>query len=113
MQELESLLARGLTPVIAHIERFFPYQKDRKILDRLYSLPVLIQINAEALLNRRTRRLALKLLERDIAHLLGSDCHNMSTRPPNLEAGRRVIEEKLGSACLSKIDRLGKEISGF
>lgn len=113
IQEVEMLLDRGLTPVLAHIERFFPYQKDKKIFDELYSLPVLSQVNAEALVNWKTRRLVLKLFENNMAHLLGSDCHNISTRPPNLAMGRKIIEKKLGSPYLVQIDRLGSRLSGL
>lgn len=113
IQETEKLLDRGLTPIIAHIERFLPYQRDKKIFDELYSLPVLIQVNAETLINWKTRRLALKLFEHNTAHLLGSDCHNISTRPPNLALGRKIMEKKLGSSYLSRIDRLGEEIVGL
>lgn len=113
MQEVEKLTERGLTPVIAHVERFFPYQKGRKIFDELYSLPVLAQVNAEALLNWRTRRLALNLFGKNMAHLLGSDCHNVSTRPPNLAMGRKIIERKLGGPYLARIDRIGMEVSGL
>ena len=42
-----------------------------------------------------TRRLALDLLQ--LAHwpLLGSDCHNLTSRPPNLKEGRKVVMQKL------------------
>ena len=113
VEELEKFTARGLTPLLAHIERYFSCQKDRKIIAELYSLPVLGQVNAGALLSWRTRRLALKLFVHDMAHLLGSDCHNVSSRSPNLARGRSVIEERLGSSCLFQIDRLGKEVFGL
>ncbi|HIQ75220.1 MAG TPA: capsular polysaccharide biosynthesis protein [Candidatus Cottocaccamicrobium excrementipullorum] len=113
IEEVEQLLARGITPLLAHIERFIPYQKDRRMIRRLYSLPILAQVNGGALLNWRTRRLALRLFSQGMAHLLGSDCHNLTTRPPNLAEGRNMIEKKLGRRCLSQIDRLGREISGL
>lgn len=110
IREVEKLLDRGLTPVIAHMERFYPYQKDKHIIDELYALPVLVQINAEALLIWRTKRLALKLFREGKAQLLGSDCHNLLSRPPNLTAGRNIIERKLGVSYLERMDRLGKEV---
>lgn len=109
LQEVEKLIDRGVRPVIAHVERFYPYQKDKRVMEELYSLPVLVQVNAEALLSWSTRRLALKLFREGVAHLLGSDCHNTSSRPPNLAAGRKIIEKKLGAQYLPQIDRLGEE----
>lgn len=110
IREVEKLLDRGLTPVIAHMERFYPYQKDKRIIDELYALPVLVQVNAESLLNWRTKRLALKLFREGKTQLLGSDCHNLLSRPPNLTAGRNVIEKKLGVPYLERMDRLGEEM---
>lgn len=110
IREIENLLDRGLKPVMAHIERFYPYQRDKRIFDELYSLPVFVQLNAESLLNWRTSRLALKLLKEGKAHLLGSDCHNVTSRPPNLAEGRNIIEKKLGNPRLVQIDRLGEEV---
>ena len=107
--EVERLTVRGLKPVIAHIERFYSCQKRKSVLEDLYSLPVLIQINAGALLNRRTRRLALKLFQKGKAHLLGSDCHNSNSRPPNLGAGRKILERP-GDPYLFIIDQLGEEV---
>lgn len=109
IQEVKRLVDRGLTPVMAHIERFYPYQKDKRIFDELYALPILVQVNAQALLSRRSRRLSLKLFQDGNAHLLGSDCHNTLFRPPNLASGREMIAKKLGSQYLTKIDRLGGE----
>ena len=46
----------------------------------------------------------------DEAHLLGSDCHSLHRRPPNLGQGREVIRKKLGQAALDQIDRAGEQI---
>lgn len=112
LREVERLAERGIRPIIAHIERFYHFQKDEKILMELFALPVLIQVNAEALLNWRTRRPGLKLFSEGKAHLLGSDCHNLRSRPPNLEAGRKVIEKKLGEEFVKRMDRLGEKLLG-
>lgn len=107
--EIERLTARGLKPIIAHIERFYPYQKDRRVLEKVYSLPVLVQVNAEALLSWKTRRLALKLFREGKAQLLASDCHNVSVRPPNLAAAREVLGKKLGQEWLERVEWMGRE----
>lgn len=112
LQEIERLLARGLTPVLAHIERFYAYQKNRRMLDAVYSLPVLVQVNAESLLNWRTKHLAFDLFRKGNADLLGSDCHNTTSRPPNLAGGRRAMEKRLGTQYLLQMDRLGEEALG-
>ena len=110
LYEIERLLNGGITPVIAHLERFYQFQKDKKIIPALLDFPVLIQINAECLLHWRQCRQAVKLFKGGQAHLLGSDCHNLVNRPQNLLAGREVLEKKLGQQCLSQIDELGASL---
>lgn len=46
----------------------------------------------------------------DYEVILGSDCHNMKTRLPNLQEGRNVIACKLGAQYLQEIDALGERI---
>lgn len=107
LQEVDSLLRRGYSVILAHPERFLP--AERKAMSALLDLPVLVQINGGSLLNRRTRRKAVKLLGRGDA-LLGSDCHNLTDRPVNLQAGRNAAAELLGADFLARLDQLGDQL---
>ena len=64
-----------------------------------------MQINAGSLLSGRHVRRWLEMFRKGKAHLLGSDCHNTDTRPPNLDRGRDVIRKKLGEDVLHTVDR--------
>lgn len=103
-------IIRGYQVILAHLERFLPLQKNRDILERILMLPVLVQLNAECLLPLFKRKPYLELLRRGEAHLLGSDCHNLESRPPELGAGRDIIERKLGEPVLHRIDQLGSRL---
>lgn len=104
LRELEKLHDRqGLTPVIAHLERYLGPLKNRHVPDALEQLPVLVQANAEAFLQPSTARRMLRLLEKGRIHLLGSDCHNLTTRRPNLGEAAARIRERLGKAALERI----------
>ena len=46
---------RKLTLIIAHIERYYPFQKDKKYWEAVFDLPVYTQINTESFLSWRTR----------------------------------------------------------
>ena len=74
---------KGVTVVLAHIERYFQFQNSPAI-NRLLASGVLMQANAAFLLQRNTRKKALQMLENGQIHCLGSDCHNMTLRPPCL-----------------------------
>ena len=73
----------------------------------LLELPVCVQLNAECLLNWRQKQSAIKMFRNGEAQVLGSDCHNVTNRVPNLKKGRDVLEKKLGNDILYEIDDLG------
>lgn len=92
----------GFDVVLVHPERLTTGRNNRHWLERLYDLPM--QVNAGALSRWRTRRAALDILENTATPLLGSDCHNLSSRAPNLREGRNVVSRKLGSEFLAQMD---------
>lgn len=105
-RDLEQIyLQLGLTPVIAHIDRYIRPWHTYGIVKRLEQLPVLVQANAEFFLDKSTANMALKMLRRGQIHLLGSDCHNLDDRAPNLGAARQRIAEKLGDEALAWLAR--------
>ncbi|MBQ7145868.1 MAG: capsular polysaccharide biosynthesis protein [Lachnospiraceae bacterium] len=110
IQELDRLLHEGFRLMLAHLERYLGFQKDKGILEAIYERPIFVQLNAESLLGFWNGQKALKLFKEGRAHLLGSDCHNLTSRPPNLAEGRAVIEKKLGRGKLAEIDKLGERL---
>lgn len=105
-RELERIWSyRGLTPIIAHIDRYIRPFRTYQIPQRLSCLPVLVQANGDFFLRRATAHMALQLLQKDQIHLLGSDCHNLTSRKPNLGPAIQCIERKLGKKAISRIQR--------
>lgn len=100
---------RGIIPVIAHIERYLQLQKQEQ-LDRLLQQDVLIQMNASMLLSWHSRGKAKRLLQKGIVHLLGSDCHNMQTRVPNMGPALDYLEKNRMDSTIHQIASLSVEI---
>ena len=94
-------LGREFTILLAHIERYYA-QQPRQVWDRLLDLDVLMQANADYFLQQdsifrfRNRNSAVKLLREGRIHLLGTDTHNLTSRPPRMKEARDVIREELG-----------------
>ena len=86
---------KGITPILAHLERYLQFQK-KKVLLEVLQQGVLVQMNAEAVLERKTRRTAMKLLKTGTVQLLGSDCHNLTTRSPNLGEAVKQLQQVRG-----------------
>lgn len=102
--ELEAIWTRwGVRPIIAHIDRYIAPFHTHRIPERLEQLPVLVQANGDFFLDRSTASLAMKLLRRDQIHFLGSDCHDMDSRKPNLGPAIEKIRKKLGQEALERI----------
>lgn len=93
----------NLIPVIAHIERYPAVKKSKKILRRLIEIGCLLQMNAEAILNKKHRRLGEFYIKHGFIDVIASDCHNMKLRPPNLAAAHAIIVQRLGLAHLDKL----------
>lgn len=110
LNEIELFLRRRDHVIIAHLDRYFALQKDKDIIPALLDMPVIVQINASALSKISGRSRLLKLFKNKQAHLLGSDCHNLDSRPQNLATGRQVIEKKIGTGTLKRIDRLSEKL---
>jgi len=103
-RELEDIWhRRGITPVVAHIDRYIRPFRTYQIPERLARMPVLVQANAGFFLDKRTRRMALRLLRSDRIQLLGSDCHNLTNRPPNLGEAVKIIEKHLGQPAILQL----------
>ena len=71
-------------PVIAHVDRFMRYLRDDSLMDRVLQRDMRVQVNAEYFLNPETVEEAIENLCGDKIHLIGSDCHNLDSRAPNM-----------------------------
>ena len=102
--ELENITRKqGLIPIIAHVDRYIRPLKTFGIPRRLEEMQLPVQANASFFLQNSTARMAMKMLRQDRIHLLGSDCHNMDSRRPNLGQAVELIGRKLGTEALRQI----------
>ena len=104
INEILSLNEReDCTIVLAHIERYLSFQK-QNVLNELLENRVKIQANAEYFLRWKTRHQAIEMLRHGMIHFLGSDCHNMNSRPPHIGEAMAYIRKKLGSEAIEWFD---------
>lgn len=85
----------GLKVVIAHLDRYLRLQRRTANIDYVCN-NFLIQVNADYFINRGSQRKALKLFKENRVDFIGSDCHNLTSRPPNLGAAYQTLEKKCG-----------------
>lgn len=95
----------GVTPVLAHIERFFSYQKNLDWIYEFKNAGILMQMNAEYILGAFSSRKAIKLIKNRAVDFLGSDTHNLTERKPNLGPAIEKIAKKAGEEYLDRFFR--------
>lgn len=79
-------------PVIAHVDRYMRMLKDKHLLNRVLERNLLVQVNASWFLDPGTVKSAVRSLKQGKIHLIGSDCHNLLSRSPNLGQARQQAE---------------------
>lgn len=97
----------GMTPVLAHIDRYRRQLKE--CFPALQDCGVLFQCNAEPFLSVFHRRWALQHLERGSIHFLGTDAHNLTSRPPRLKEAYEVIRQRSGTDTLDLLDSFARQ----
>ncbi|MGL5417356.1 MAG: tyrosine-protein phosphatase [Clostridium sp.] len=93
---LYELRLKGITPIIAHPERYKYVQRNRSILNRFIEEGCLFQLNVGSILGRHgeeTKKCAEILLKNKIYSFIGSDTHDLNLRKPGLKKGLEVIKE--------------------
>lgn len=100
VRELLELSSSGeFTIMLAHIERYFSLQ-NASVWQRLYDSGILMQSNASFFNDFFKKKKAINLLKSEKIHFIGSDCHNMTSRPPELQKAYDYITKKLGEEFL-------------
>lgn len=103
-QELVDIYERyGIWPVVAHLDRYIRPMKTFGIPERLDDMPVYVQANAASFLKFPMRRTMMRLLQRGQIHLLGSDCHDLTDRKPDMQEAVEMIRRHLGDDAIAHI----------
>ena len=110
IRELIEISAKGsIQLVLAHVERYLGLQK-KGVYDRLLGNDILMQSNASFFTSFSSRRKALSFLKDGIVHFIGSDCHNLTSRPPSVGDAVGIIKKKLGEDYIYRINEYGHSL---
>lgn len=101
--------SRKATILLAHVERYWKLQSE-ETWERLYDSGILMQVNASFFTGIGTRRRALQMLKDGAVQFIGSDCHNVTSRPPNIGKAFEIIEKKLGDDFLNQMNEYGYSV---
>lgn len=101
---LSKILLLGITPVIAHIERYHALENDEKRVKELINMGCYTQINSSSVLKPKLfgdahkfmKKRAAYFLEKNLVHVVASDMHNLDNRPPFMKEAYDLITKKYG-----------------
>ncbi|HEM5998102.1 TPA: tyrosine protein phosphatase [Streptococcus suis] len=94
----------GLTPVLAHIERYDALAFNADRVNELIEKGCMTQVNSshvlkQGLIGDRTKEFKKRVqffLEQDLVHCVASDMHNTTSRPPYMNAAFNIVKEEYG-----------------
>lgn len=91
---IDEIKKRGITPVIAHAERYFEQSmfKYRRFFES--GEPVYMQFNAESFTKFLQRRSIRRILKENVRPVIGSDAHNLESRCPKMDKAVKIIQSK-------------------
>ena len=96
----------GIRIILAHMERYFKFQ-DQSVWERIFESGILSQANSSFFTSLATKRKALALLRDGRIRFIGSDCHNLTSRPPQIGKAFDIIKKKLGNDYISQMSEYG------
>lgn len=98
--EVNSL--ENITVMLAHIDRYLRY-RNQKILEQFLQHGILTQANTSFFVEKR--HAAMKMLREGKIHFLGTDSHNMVSRPPNFAPALRIISHRKGEQWILDMEQ--------
>ena len=115
---LSNVLRLGITPVVAHIERYHCLENDEKKVRDLIDMGCYMQINSSSVLKSKLfgdkykfmKKRARFFLEKDLVHFVASDMHNLDDRPPYMQEAYQIISKKYGVAYAEQLFKKNQEI---
>ncbi len=93
------LMAAGYQPILTHPERLTWIERKYDAIERLFAAGVWMQVTAGSLLGDfgpAPKHWAERILDAGMCHILATDAHNPTRRPPRLRAGFEAAKARVG-----------------
>ena len=107
----------GLTPILAHIERYSKVPGFKKLLKLISDGTAIAHINAGAVISKEDAKLCEKLIRGGYVSFLASDTHSLVNRPPYIKQALDTIANKLGRSAANRLiiksNQISDEIEGI
>lgn len=96
---LYNLQLKGISPIIAHPERYIEIQHKPKLMEAYIARGILSQVNSGSITGiygMKAKRAAMRLIKEGWVQFVASDAHSNNIRNPNLADAAAIVEKKFG-----------------
>ncbi|WP_438467277.1 CpsB/CapC family capsule biosynthesis tyrosine phosphatase [Streptococcus pluranimalium] len=108
---VSQVLRLGLTPLVAHIERYNALEFNIERVKELQNMGCYTQVNSNHVLKPKLfgdqeklfKKRGRYFLENDLIDCIASDMHNLHSRPPFMAEAYQVVADKKGTAIARKL----------
>lgn len=115
---VKNLLAIGVIPIIAHIERYNALEFNEERVKELIALGCYTQINSSHILKAKMfgdkhkifKKRARFFLEENLVHCVASDMHNLDARKPFMREAYDIIAKDFGAKRANDLFQLNPQI---
>ncbi|MBF6977540.1 hypothetical protein IU403_00085 [Aerococcaceae bacterium zg-BR22] len=93
---LKSVLAAGITPVIAHPERNHEFAKNLRLYYQFIEAGCLGQLTSHSYIGfygQKLRAISMEMIEHNLVHMVSSDAHHIEKRPFNMKDAYAQLSE--------------------
>lgn len=104
------VLDAGLRPVFAHIERYEFLFLDEDRLRHYLDRGCLFQTNSATILNQDLQKRDIELIRKGLIHIVCTDTHHPTRRPPQLKEAMDVIRKRAGAASVKRLTQNADDI---
>lgn len=115
---VKNLLAIGVTPIIAHIERYNALEFDCNRVQELIDMGCYTQVNSSHVLRVKLfgdkhkvfKKRARYFLEENLVHCVASDMHNLESRRPYMAEACQIVTKDFGQKRASDLFQTNPQI---
>ncbi len=100
----------GLTPILAHVERYSYYANYNKALNLVETGKALAQLNVDSVLTGVNKSEAIYLANQGFYCLIGSDTHSLLGRPPKIGEFLGKAPSLINEQSLKKIEDFSSKL---
>jgi protein-tyrosine phosphatase len=96
----------GIIPIMAHPERVAYYLEDFDRVAASVRVGALTQVTGSSITGRfgsKARDFAVRMLERNLVHIVASDSHDVRYRPPTLSDARDALTKLAGAGTARRL----------